>query len=281
MPEALPKINWLLALFALGLMAAVASAWIGAIIRLAMGLAVLPAPERRAVPWGSKSVLGVILLWLGVQIAIQGAFVYATRGTVGPPAPGQERLGPSAMMIASAVQNAAVLLIVPLFLASSCGARPRDFGLTVDRAGRRFLQGVAAWPLAAPLVFGAMLVAVAIWGREAHPLEKAIQGEGLGRNSATFFLAGAVLAPAAEELIFRGILLGWLTTLVLRARRPPSRPTEEGPAPDPEAIGDELEPGPDLGPRPSARRGGRLRRDDRPRPGRGCRRGESVRPAAG
>ena len=123
------------------------------------------------------------------------------------------------MMVASAIQNTAVLVVIPLLLAAISHARPRDFGLASPRrqTGWHLLQGVVAWPLATPLVYGMMIVAVAIWGKQNHPLESAIQAEGIGRMTGIFFLAGAILAPAAEELIFRGVLLGWLTSLIFRA----------------------------------------------------------------
>lgn len=234
MPEVTPTVNPLVVLLILGLMASVVGSWIWIILRFALRSSVLPRFEPRIVPWGVLSVLATIVLWLVVQVVGQVTFGYLTHGTVKRHADGSSLFSPSEMMVASGIQNTAVLVVIPLFLMALNHARPRDFGLTGRNTGTQILQGIVAWPLAAPLVYGMMAVAVKIWGKEDHPLETAIQNEGVGGLAVIFFLAGAILAPAAEELIFRGVLLGWLTRIALgqhanQVNRPIS-PTDVVPA---------------------------------------------------
>ncbi|WP_435006971.1 CPBP family intramembrane glutamic endopeptidase [Tundrisphaera lichenicola] len=68
----------------------------------------------------------------------------------------------------------------------------------------------------APLVFGVMYLAISIWKPIHHPLQKAIQDNQSPGIAALMILASVVLAPAAEELLFRGVLLGWLSRFALR-----------------------------------------------------------------
>lgn len=215
----IPPVSALLVVYGLFLLASILGAWIWAIIRLALGLSVVPRFTPRVVPWRGAVVLLVVTLWLAVQTLGPAVYLWL-RGAGGPPKGPGAGFQPGDMMIASALENTALLIALPLVMAASSGARPRDFlgeggdGLRVVRA----LQGMAAWPLAAPVVYGMMILAVAIWGKEAHPLERAIQAEGLGEHAWVFFLASVALAPMAEELVFRGAILGWLTRVILRGR---------------------------------------------------------------
>ena len=218
MPAAPPTAPPILVFLILSLLTAVVGSWIWVILRAAFHKPILPRFEPRVVPWGGKSVLMVLLVWLAIQVVGQIGFNLATHGVARRAKGAPPVLKPSEMMVASAIQNTAVLVVIPLLLAVIARARPRDYGLA--ESSRKTLgqaaQGVIAWPLAAPVVYAMMLLAVAIWGKQNHPLESAIRAEGFGQMSVIFLLAGAVLAPAAEELIFRGVLLGWLTRLALR-----------------------------------------------------------------
>ena len=120
-------------------------------------------------------------------------------------------------MILSALSNGATLLLVPMTLAITAGARRRDYGLAEPGLDRQVGQGVMAYPLLAPLVYGVLISAILVWGRESHPLETAIRHDRSPGMGFIMFLAGVVLAPAAEELIFRGVFLGWLTRMALGA----------------------------------------------------------------
>ena len=238
MPAAAPTVHPIVVFLMLSLMASVIGAWIWVILRVAFHLPVLPRFEPRIVPWGGKSVLLVLLVWVAVQIVGQVAFTMATHGVPRRAKGGPPVLTPSEMMVASAIQNTAILVIIPLLLAAISHAQARDFGLV--KSARRMLnqvgQGVVAWPLSAPLIYAMMLLAVAIWGKQNHPLESAITNDGVSGMSALFLLAGAVLAPAAEELIFRGVLLGWLTRWALE-----SNPISSEVADQDHAIGPDLD----------------------------------------
>ena len=218
MPPTLPQVSPLALLLILGLLASVVVAWIWAILQFAFNGRIVPRFEPRIVPWGAGSVLATLIIWLATQVLVLYGFLYLTRGTT-TRLKNQAPLSPSEMMTNSALQNGVILVVVPLLLAALSRARPRDFVRLDRRAGWQVLQGFVAWPLAMPVVYGMMVVAVRIWGKESHPLETAIQREGTGGKAVIFFLAGVILAPAAEELIFRGVLLGWLDRLILQGRR--------------------------------------------------------------
>jgi membrane protease YdiL (CAAX protease family) len=125
-------------------------------------------------------------------------------------------------MALSAVINAFILVLIPLMLRVTCGARLRDFGLVLLGLPRQIFRGMATYPLLAPLVFGAMIGSLLIWNKTNHPLEDAIRLHHSPGMLVVMVLAGVVFAPLAEELIFRGVLLGWLTRVVLGRPKLPS-----------------------------------------------------------
>jgi len=224
----MPQVSPVLLLIFMGLIGAIVGAWIWAILRLAFRLPILPANTPRAVPWGPVSVLAALLVWVASQMVAPMVYRVALAPIIAgaPPAavarpPGPIAATPGELMTFSAISNVLTLLLVPLALAATSGATRRDFGVGLRGLGRHVGRGLIAYPLLAPLVFGTMLICVKIWKNPTpHPLQDAIRRDQSPRMATILVLAGVVLAPAAEELIFRGVLLGWLTRLALGRRSP-------------------------------------------------------------
>ena len=142
MPAAMPTVNPLAVGFMLVLMGSMIGAWVWAILRSAFGLSILPRFEPKLVPWGGKSVLAVILGWVALQVGVQVAFLYVVRGTLVRPKGEPSPFNPAEMMTASALQNATVILLIPLLLWVTCRARPCDYYGSLSRKGAwQFLQG--------------------------------------------------------------------------------------------------------------------------------------------
>ena len=220
----------------LAIFASCVGAWTWVILRLALGLRVLPPKTPRLVPWGAGSVLMVVVCWM-----ISSALISNTYARVIRPAPAEgvqaarKPMSPGKLMALVSIQNTATLVLIPLILVATSGARPRDLGLVAPGFGTQIFRGVVAYPLMAPLVFGVMGLSVLVWGRTPHPVEEAIAQNSSPGLVALSVLAAILLAPAAEELIFRGVFLGWLTRLSLGGEKPKRWIDEEldfaGPSP--------------------------------------------------
>ena len=184
---------------------------------------VLPPSTPRVVPWGPASVLAALLLWVASQMvaptvyrALSGQPPQVKAAANDPASRVAVAATPGEMMTYSAISNLLTLLAVPLVLAATSGATRADFGVGLRGLGRQVGRGLIAYPLLAPIVFGTMLICILVWKDPTpHPLQNALRLDRSARMATILVLAGVVLAPAAEELIFRGVLLGWLTRVAL------------------------------------------------------------------
>ena len=112
--------------------------------------------------------------------------------------------------------------------------------MTGDRLGERVRVGALGFLLVTPLVYAINLLCTRIWTPHKHPLETMVLDEAngavpLGQLAYLAFLTAVVLAPAAEELIFRGVIQGWLERLF--GRRVESEATDAYADPPSDGLG--------------------------------------------
>ena len=222
MPAAAPVPSLALAVVGLvvfGLLAAMATAWAWAIGRLVTGKPLLPSRGPRAVPWGVGSLLAVVLLYFALNFAVMIGYVAVSR--LAGAGPGALRMSPRTTLALMALCNLALLPMVPLTLRLTSGAKLADFGLVRGSVLADALLGVGACLLLAPPVYALMAAATKVWMPRRHPMEEMIKANPTGTIALLAFASGVVLAPAAEELIFRGVLQGWLVRACTRRPRKP------------------------------------------------------------
>ena len=101
-------------------------------------------------------------------------------------------------------------------------------------------MGFVAFLLIAPIIYAVQLIAVQIRDRNEHPVELMMLEDFTGRVAILAIVSAVLLAPAVEELLFRGLFQGWLTRLLAgmpqtRNHPPPTStgsPTNHRRAPD-------------------------------------------------
>lgn len=215
--------------------------------------AVLETP--RWVPWGWPSVAAVALTYLAVQVIVVSTYTEwkqfhertgthpavpalrqlarsagPARSTPGPadrPEPRPSKVSTEAasagkaagsfteMMALVSVVNAVLIAAVPVLLRLTSGATLDDLGLTRGPWIRSLGLGFGAFLVVTPVVILINLLALRIWSPNSHPLEGMLR-EGLtARGIGLAYLSAAVLAPVAEELLFRGVIQAWLNRLGL------------------------------------------------------------------
>jgi membrane protease YdiL (CAAX protease family) len=162
----------------------------------------------------------VLLIQVAVYVGIPTGYVLLTGrgGAKAPPFTFTEKIG------LVSVINVALLAIVPALVRATSGARAADLGLRAGSLGAEVRLGALAFLLFCPVVYAINFAASLIWKPLKHPLEEMVRNEFTPAVVPLAIVSAVVLAPAAEELIFRVIIQGWLTQAFRKARGKPAPP---------------------------------------------------------
>ena len=246
--------------------------WLWMCWRLLTGRPLLPPTPlvaRGRSPWGWQTIVVVFLVYIGVSLTITFAYAIVTRVyphltgdvRVAPKEPRPPAAGPAPgiangqgaaakgvppekakeppifqMMVLNVIVQLALIATVPAAVLATPGARPRDFGLCFDDWETQVAVGVVATLIAAPVLYAIQGVASTIWKPSSHPLVSLFDDGLTPATGVLGFITAVVLAPMAEELLFRGVLLSWLATLL--TSRAAVSPGTDSPTDDISAEGD-------------------------------------------
>jgi membrane protease YdiL (CAAX protease family) len=143
------------------------------------------------------------------------------------PAPRAPADSMTEMMAVSALTDIVLLMLLPVLVRITSGARLRDFGLSFEAWWRQAGVGIVAALAAVPLVYLVQSLATQIWENNAHPVQKMLLHEFSPGVAELAILSGVIVAPMFEELLFRGILQSWLVRLFgRRVTASPPQPRE-------------------------------------------------------
>ena len=241
-------LNWLLLTIVFGALVS----WIWTIRRLWSHRPLLPkAPlvERRKTPWGVGTVLLVLVVYVLVSRYVLEWYALASRGETprnqaAAPVPIEKKhaehpdadeslpwgLSLTELMFAQAAISEVLIILLPGLIWLTSRARLRDLGLSLAGWRRQAAVGIVAVLFLLPIVYGVQAACVTyleVPDREArrHPVEKMLREDPSGGVAYLAFLTAVVVAPAFEELLFRGIIQSWLVKALNRFGR------REAPAP--------------------------------------------------
>lgn len=177
----------------------------------------LPLPRRATGRWSGYEVFLVFLFFLLSAPAIQSlleqlGFFEAIYGR--PPSTARKQLW--VWLLATPLFVAGVFLI----LHALSRTRPSRYGMTPVRAVPNAILGYLVWLVLTPVVLTVFFLAIQGMSADQlqqHPLER------LGREKVPLWpvewalvaFQAVIAAPLVEELVFRGILLGWLRRATL------------------------------------------------------------------
>jgi membrane protease YdiL (CAAX protease family) len=199
-------------------------AWVWLIWCLLTGQSFLPERPmvtRSEPSWGAGTVLLVFLSYIGISILISMSYPLVADKLAAKAAPLPLAGVPlSHMMLLNAVVEIVMLILVPIVVNLTCGARLRDFGLGFDCWWRQAFVGVVATLIAAPPVNAIQILATKIWTYQRHPVQEMISKEFSVGVAGLAVVTAVILAPMFEELLFRGLLQSWLAAVFDRLAIP-------------------------------------------------------------
>ncbi|QDV34134.1 CPBP family intramembrane glutamic endopeptidase [Tautonia plasticadhaerens] len=217
---------------ALAILLAISSAWAVVVERLWSGKPLLPARRVRPAPWGGREVFLCLVAWQAVTLAASQVLDGRRDG--------EGELPLVDAMAAVSIVNLVLLFVLPAILLTIGKATPADLGFRRGTTLGDAITGVVGALCLVPLVYLVQFAAILIWSPTAHPMQEMLfEVRSLG--VIVLALASAVvLAPAAEELMFRGFLQGWLEARLGRsggAGDPSTSAADSGPARGPRGGG--------------------------------------------
>jgi membrane protease YdiL (CAAX protease family) len=185
----------------------------------------LPTPGRRLWPGSTLALVAgaYVLVQLGVAAGFRDLIAGATRGAGDP----------MIVLWLTAIINLLTIVLVPLVIRATAPISLDDLGLARSSDWVRDAR-TAIWLLLVllPLIYGVMALLTRFITPREHPVLETIRGDGSSPGTIWLTFVSAVLAaPVAEELLFRGVLLGWLTSLALEGEARRGTWTHGRPAP--------------------------------------------------
>lgn len=187
--------------------AAGAGCWIAAARRLVAGQALLPPEARRDPPWALVDLLVTLFLELSALEVVRAYLL--------SPGTSFEELAPraqAAFLLASSLGTLAAVGLSVVWVVGRCGADLLDLGIDSRRLAADLKLGIVAFLMVAPVVYGIQWVLVQ-WMESKHPLLELLKQHPDPRLFSLSALAAVLVAPIAEEYLFRVLLQGWLERL--------------------------------------------------------------------
>ena len=194
-----------------GLVVVLAAVWFR-LVWAAQRQGLFRSEERPPQTWNWRAVLESVAAYVGISILV--GVVYHLRQ--GRPAGGTvPEMPPADQMMLMAIINALTMVLVPWIIERTSGLNLADLGLadrrTLERDAR---SGLLLCLVLLPVVYAVFQGAQLIWVAHEHAAQRALHDQWSADVAFRVVLSAVILAPIAEELLFRGVLLGWLDTLM-------------------------------------------------------------------
>jgi membrane protease YdiL (CAAX protease family) len=180
----------------------------------------LPLPRLRPTTWTGQDVFLTFCAQLGfplliLAVLLQLGFFQTLIGLEPARNPDDRDLALSIYLLRCQSISSPLILSVTLavilgMLYARSHTRPHQYGLTWARGWGNVALGLAAFLVGMPVIFGVHALASLLTAPRSHALEELAGQNLLEWEWVLLAFQPLVMAPLLEEIVFRGILQGWL-----------------------------------------------------------------------
>lgn len=217
--------------------------WVGIAVRRSRGQPIVPFEPRRPVPWGAVHLAIVLIIFIVLQILGAGVAMLAAGGPTmlekltaaqvqqhDELQPGQELKEPASgipdelivpLLLSNAISSLLVVALTMILFRVAAGASGRDFGLRPWRPDSDLLLGAGGFLVAMLPVYAIQAVLTQFFPSK-HPVTTLLSENSDGWTIFVCVFAAVIVAPIAEEFLFRVVLQGWLEAAVAQWRADPT-----------------------------------------------------------
>ncbi len=216
--------NILLQLFAAVVASAGFVSWAWMAARLNRGQPLIAAEPRRPVPWRAVDLLMIALVFA----AALGLFATVLNFAIAGPENDLKHF--EVAVGAGIAANALTVVFSVVWLVSRVGARASDLGWNGQTIAGDVRMGLVAFAALSGPIYG-MQAFLSRFSSEQHPIIEALGKQPSGWLFALSGISAVLVAPIAEEFLFRGLLQGWLESLPFESKAAGAQPAATVPAP--------------------------------------------------
>ncbi|MCC6511990.1 MAG: CPBP family intramembrane metalloprotease [Pirellulaceae bacterium] len=210
-----PELAFLIFLFGLLVLLVLVSflsTWIFAISRWMSGKNLLVVRPWTPRVWGLAELVLVAILVVVGQVVSLSLWAQATGTNLKDMK--QESAFPLSAMAAVSATYLVVMLVVTLWMVVRYQATLKHIGLGLNKLLANIGVGLMAAAMSLPIVWSAMVAVSAGFDEDySHPLLEQLTEEGSVLAYLLAVFCAVIVAPLAEEFLFRVMLQGWLQSL--------------------------------------------------------------------
>jgi membrane protease YdiL (CAAX protease family) len=189
--------------------------WLVVFARLRAGQPLLVAEPREPVPWRAIDLYFILILYLALQFAC-AKLVMGWGGIA--PRDAADDYPLAAVLLSNALANALLIGLASVYLRLRCGPKGGDLGFLPWRPGKDLRLGLLTFLAALVPVFSIQYALTRLVPTE-HPVQELLTKDSSPRMLVLCAVTAIVVAPLAEEFLFRVLLQGWMESVAISRRQ--------------------------------------------------------------